>query len=118
VPAEALVRHRWSTSIASPDHAAWLLARAKLLAKAADDVKDAIKAACPREGWRLEDGSVLVEGTRNMPRFDLTKLKGLARDAGVTDEQMESCSYVATESAGLKVQMAAGSKPARKRKAA
>lgn len=103
IPAEALVRHRWGTVIQSPDHAAWLLAHARLVEAAAKAVKEAVKEACPPDGWILEDGGVLVEGSRNMPRFDVDKLKSLARAAGVTDEDMESCSYVAKESAGLKI---------------
>lgn len=110
VPVEALVPHRWGLTIASPDHAAWLLAHARLVAAAAEAVKEQVKAYVPKEGLCLEDGSLLVEGTRQMPRTDHKKVAALAVALGATPEQIESCSYIATESAGLKVK-----KPAKAR---
>jgi len=107
IPASALVRHGWGITIASPDHAAWLLEHAKLVGKAADDVKEAVKAYVPRDGLVLEDGSLLVEGTRNMPRRDGKKLEALARACGATEEQIAGCDYIAVESSGLKVKKAA-----------
>lgn len=103
VPVDALVPHRWGLTITSPDHAAWLLARARLVGAAADAVKEGVKAYVPKEGIVLEDGSLLVEGTRNMPRRDNKKLEMLARTLGASEEQIAGCDYVAVESSGLKV---------------
>jgi hypothetical protein len=116
VPVEALVPHRWGLTISSPDHAAWLLGRARLVAAAAEAVKDGVKAYVPKEGLVLADGSLLVEGTRNMPRRDNKKLEMLARTLGATDEQLAGCDYVAVESSGLKVKKAPA--PKAKKKAA
>jgi hypothetical protein len=76
-------------------------------------VKKALKAYVPKEGLVLEDGSLFVEGERRMPRTDHEKMAQLAISLGATPEQIESCSYVAIESAGLKLK-----KPAKRRKAA
>ncbi len=113
IPAEALTQHRWGLTIASPDHAMWLYNQAKAVEAAAKLVKDAVKAFVPEEGLTLSDGSVLAESERQMPRFDKAKALGLARELGATDEQIEACTYVATESAGLRVK-----KPAKARKRA
>lgn len=118
IPAEALVRHKWGVTISGPEHAAWLYEQAKAVESAAKAVKDAVKAYVPDGGLSLEDGSVLVEGTRQMPRFDKGKAVGLMRELGATDAQIESCSYVATESAGLKRTGGARPTKARKPKAA
>ena len=67
---ESLVKPGWGLTIANPDHAAWLLNHARLVAAAAEAVKDAVKAYVPKDGLVLADGSLLVEGTRNMPRTD------------------------------------------------
>jgi hypothetical protein len=118
IPAESLVKHGWGLTIASPDHARWLLDHARLVEKAAWAVKDAVKAYVPKDGLVLGDGSLLVEGTRNMPRFDNARLMTLARTLGATEEQIEACNYVAVESAGLKVKRpAAVAKPRKKRAA-
>lgn len=113
IPAEALVRHGWGLTISSADHAAWLLGHARLVAAAAEAVKDAVKAYVPKDGLVLEDGSTLIEGTRNMPRRDNKKLETLARTLGATEEQIAGCDYVAVESAGLKIK-----KPAKAKKKA
>lgn len=102
IPAEALVRHKWGVAISGPEHAAWLYEQAKAVESAAKAVKDAVKAYVPEGGLALEDGSMLVEGTRQMPRFDKAKAVGVMRELGATDAQIEGCSYTATESAGLK----------------
>jgi hypothetical protein len=114
IPADALVPHRWGLAITSPDHAAWLLGHARLVAAAAEAVKDGVKAYVPKEGLVLEDGSLLVEGTRNMPRRDNKKLEMLARTLGATDEQIAGCDYVAVESSGLKVKKAPAAKAKKK----
>jgi hypothetical protein len=116
VPAAALVRHQWGLTISDADHAAWLLNHARLVAAAAEAVKDAVKAYVPKDGLVLEDGSLLVEGTRNMPRRDNAKLETLARTLGATEEQIAGCDYVAVESSGLRIKKPSA-KP-RKRKAA
>lgn len=118
VPVEALTQHGWGLTIASPDHARWLLDRARLVAKAAWAVTDAVKAYVPKDGLVLEDGSLLIEGERKMPRTDHARMMTLARSLGATDEQIEACNYVAVESAGLKVKKpAAVAKPRKKRAA-
>lgn len=115
IPAEALVKPGWGLVIQSPDHARWLNDMQKLVRAAADAVKDQVKAYTPDEGLVLSDGSLLIEGTRNMPRVDNKKIHALAVALGATPEQIESCSYIAVESAGLKVKKPA--KPAKVRKA-
>lgn len=117
VPADALVAHRMSTAITSPDHAAWMLDRVRLVEAACKAVKDAIKAAVPPEGWRLEDGSLLAESTREMPRFDKGRAMALLRELGASDEQVEALTYKYRESAGLRVMKADGGAK-RKRRAA
>ena len=114
VPADALVRHTMTTTIASPEHAAWMLDRVKLVEAACRQVKDAIKAACPDEGWTLADGRTLREGSRKVERFDTKAAQVLLRELGATDEQLARLYYQAEESAGLRVTGGA-SKPARKR---
>jgi hypothetical protein len=118
IPAEALVKHRWSVDIASPEHAAWLLDHARLVEAAAKAVKDAVKAACPPEGWTLADGSTLREGTRDMPRFDRDRAVALLRECGATEEQIAALTYRVQESAGLRLHKPASEKPRRQRKAA
>ena len=113
IPAASLVRHRWEIEIRSPEHAVWLLEHAKLVEAAAKAVKDAVKASCPPEGWQLDDGSVLREGTRTMPRFSKESALSLLRQLGATAEQIEGLTYDATESSGLRV-----TKPGAKRRAA
>ncbi len=118
IPAESLVRPGWGLVIANPDHARWLLDHARLVGAAVEAVKDAVKAYVPKDGLVLEDGSMLVEGTRNMPRRDYKKLEMLARTMGATDEQIAGCDYLAVESSGLRVKkLKAAAKP-RKKKAA
>ncbi len=119
IPVDALVRHKWGVTIANAEHAAWLYDQAKAVESAAKLVKEAVKAYVPVEGLALEDGSTLIEGTRQMPRFDKDRMVSLARTLGATDEQIESCTRVVTEGAGLK-RVGGASKPAkvRKRKAA
>ncbi len=107
IPAEALTKHGgWGLVIANPDHAAWLLNHARLVAAAALAVKEAVKAYVPKTGLVLDDGSLLVEGERRMPRTDHKKVAALAVALGATPEQIESCSYVAVESSGLRVKKA------------
>ena len=110
LPAEGLVRPGWGLVIASPDHAAWLLAHARLVAAAAEAVKDAVKAYVPKAGLSLSDGSMLVEGHRNMVRVDHARVESLARSLGATDAQLDACSRSVVESAGLKVKKAAKAK--------
>lgn len=110
IPAEGLVKPGWGLTIASPDHAAWLLAHAKLVIKAGEAVKALVDAYVPKEGLVLEDGSLLVPSTRNMPRFDNARLKALAIAKGATTDQIEACNYIAVENAGLKIR-----KPAKAR---
>lgn len=114
VPVDALVPHRMSVEIASPDHAAWMLDRVRLVEAACKSVKDAIKAACPDEGWTLADGRTLREGSRKVERFKQAQAVTLLRELGATDEQLASLWYEAEESSGLRVTGGA-SKPARKR---
>lgn len=116
IPTESLVKPGWGLKIANPDHARWLLDHARLVAAAAEAVKDAVKAYVPKEGLELADGSLLVEGTRNMPRLDNKRLMTLARALGATDEQIEGCNYTAVESSGLRVKEPAAK--SRKKKAA
>ena len=110
VPVGALVRHRMSASITGPDHAVWVMDRVRLLESACKAIRDAVKEACPPEGWTLDDGSVLREGTREVPRFDKAKAIALARARGATDEEIALCTYTHVESSGLRL-----SKPAKRR---
>ena len=103
IPVEALVKPGWGLQIANNDHAAWLLAHARLVAAAAEAVKEAVKAYVPKEGLVLEDGSLLTPSTRNMPRFDNKRLRALALALGATTDQIEACNYIALEDAGLKI---------------
>lgn len=116
IPAAELVRHKWGLTIESGDHAAWLYNQAKAVEAAAKLVKEAVRAFVPDEGITLADGTTLREGHRDMSRFDKGKAMALARELGATEEQIESCTYSVTESAGLRITGGA-SKP-RKRKAA
>jgi len=102
VPVTSLVRYTMSTAITSPDHAAWMLDRVRLVEAACKAVKEAVKEACPPGGWALEDGSVLREGSREVPRFDKTKAIELARAKGATDEEIAACTYTYVESSGLR----------------
>lgn len=113
IPEGSLVRPGWGLKIANADHARWLLDHARLVAAAADAVKDAVKAYVPKEGLVLEDGSLLVEGTRNMPRRDNKKMETLARTLGASDEQIAGCDYVAVESSGLRVKKSKAAPKAR-----
>ncbi len=103
VPADALVKHRFETTIRSPEHAVWMLDRIRLVESAAKAAKDAIKAVVPADGWVLTDGSVLRESTRNMPRFDKARAIALLKELGANDEQIEGLTYTYAESAGLRV---------------
>lgn len=103
VPPSSLVRHTMTTAIASPDHAAWMLDRIRLVEGACKAIRDAIKEACPPGGWVLDDGSVLREGTREVPRFDKQKALDLARAKGATEVEIAACTYVFTESSGLRL---------------
>lgn len=116
VPVDALVRHKWGITIQGPDHAAWLYNQAKVVESAAKLVKDAVKAYIPKDGITLEDGSVLAEGSRNMPRFDKDRAVALMRALGATDEQLEGLTRTVVESGGLRV--SGGKSLPRKRKAA
>ena len=111
VPVAGLVRHTMTTAIAGPDHAAWMLDRIRLVEGACTAIRDAIKEACPPEGWTLEDGSVLREGTRDVRRFDKAKALDLARAKGATEAEIAACTYVFTESSGLRL-----AKPAKEKK--
>lgn len=113
VPVESLVKPGWGLVIANADHARYLLDMARLVSAAAEAVKTAVKAYVPEAGLELSDGSLLIEGTRDMPRTDHKRMAELARTLGATPEQIESCNYVAIESSGLRVK-----KPAKKRRAA
>lgn len=112
IPAASLVRHRWGVRISSPDHAAWLYEQAKVVEAAAKLVKDAVRAYVPEAGLVLEDGSVLREGTRNMPRFQKDVAVALLRELGATEEQIAGLTRSMVESSGLRVQTA---KPRAKR---
>lgn len=114
VPVDALVPHRMSVEIQGPDHAAWMLDRVRLVESACKQVKDAIKAACPDEGWTLADGRTLREGTRKVERFRQAQAMLLLKEKGATDEELASLWYEAKESSGLRVSGGAA-KPARKR---
>lgn len=111
VPVAGLARHTMTTAITGPDHAAWMLDRIRLVEGACKAIKEAIKEACPPGGWTLEDGSVLREGTRDVPRFDKQRALDLARAKGATEEEIAACTYVFTESSGLRL-----SKPAKEKK--
>lgn len=106
IPAGDLVKHRWEIQIQSPEHAVWLYDRAKLVEAAAKAVKDAVKAYVPDEGLQLPDGSVLIESTRNMPRFSKDRAIGVMRELKATEQQIESCTSVVTEGAGLRLRAA------------
>jgi hypothetical protein len=115
VPAESLTK-RLSTTIDGPDHAVWMLERVRLVEAACKAVKDAIKAYVPADGLVLEDGSRLMETTREMPRFDKNKALALLKQLGATPAQVDALTYKWTESAGLKVVGgAAKSKPRSRR---
>ena len=114
IPPEALARHKWGIQIASAEHAAWLYDQAKAVEAAAKQVKDAVKAYVPAEGLLLEDGSTLIEGSRNMPRFNRERAVTLMRALGATEEQIEACTSISPEGTGLK--RVGGPKVARPRK--
>ncbi len=103
VPVDALVRYTMSAVVRSPEHAAWMIDRVRLVESACKAVRDAIKEACPPEGWILEDGSTLREGTREVPRFDKGAALALARAKGATEAEIAACTYVFTESSGLRL---------------
>jgi hypothetical protein len=103
IPVEALVKPGWGLTIANADHAAWLLNHLRLVGASVEAVKEAVKAYVPKGGLVLSDGSLLYEATRNISRKNHAKVEALARALGATDEQIESCSAVVQESAGLKV---------------
>lgn len=106
IPASDLVKHRWEIQIQSPEHAVWLYDHAKLVEAAAKAVKDAVKDYVPPEGLQLPDGSVLYEASRNMPRFDKSRALGVMRELNATEQQIESCTTVVTEGAGLRLKAA------------
>ena len=112
-PPDALTPHRWSVQVEGPEHAAWLLDRAKLVEAAAKAVRDAVKAACPEDGWAMPDGSRLTETYREVPRFDKGKALALLRELGATDEQIEQCTYRYRESGGLRL-LGGATKPRRR----
>jgi len=118
IPPEALVRHKWGIQITSPDHAAWLYEQAKAVEAAAKQVKDVVKAYVPAEGLTLEDGALLIEATRMMPRFNRERAVGLMRALGASDEQIESCTVTSSEGNGLKRVGGEKATKARKKKAA
>lgn len=102
VPEAALVR-KFSTEVESPEHAVWMMDRIRLVESACKAIKDAIKAKVPEGGWQLDDGSKLIESTRDMPRFDKNKALVLLKQLGATDAQLAALTYVWKESAGLKI---------------
>jgi len=102
VPEQALVR-KFSTEVESPEHAVWMMDRIRLVEAACKAIKDAIKAKVPEGGWLLDDGSKLIESTRDMPRFDKNKALALLKQLGATQAQIDSLTYVWKESAGLKI---------------
>ena len=106
IPATDLLAHRWQIQIQSPEHAVWLYDHAKLVAAAAEAVKEAVKAYVPDEGLLLHDGRVLAESTRRMPRFSKDRALGVMRELGATEQQIESCTTVVTEGAGLRLKAA------------
>lgn len=114
VPEGALVR-KFSTALTGPDHAVWMLDRIRLVEAQCKAIKDAIKDACPEEGWRLEGGSVLREGTRMMARFDKSKALALLAQLHATPEQIRALTYEVEESAGMRVQKPEGAAKPRKR---
>lgn len=102
VPEQALVR-KFSTEVESPEHAVWMMDRIRLVEAACKAIKDAIKSKVPEGGWLLDDGSKLIESTREMPRFDKNKAFALLKQLGATDAQIASLTYTWKESAGLKI---------------
>ena len=117
IPTASLVKHRWELAIGSPEHAVWLLDHARLVEQAAKAVRDAVRAYVPPEGLTLADGSVLREGSREMPRFDKSKAIALLKTLGATDQQIGELTYFYQESSGLRVTKA-GAKPKRGKRAA
>lgn len=118
LPAEALVKPGWGLVISSPEHAAWLNDMQRLVGKAAEAVKEAIKAYVPKEGVALADGSLLIEGSRRVTRRNHSKMEALARAMGATEEQIVGCDVAVVESAGLQLKRPAKPTKARKAKAA
>lgn len=89
--------------IESADHAAWLLARVRLIAEWCDERKDAIKVLCPPDGWKLSDGRTLKETRSTSSRFDQDRAVVLLKELGATTNQVESLTYKYERSNGLRV---------------
>lgn len=129
VPVDALVKRRvdmpLTLTIASPDHAADVLARARAVERVAKMLKSAVGGYVDEymathidgngkpQGVPLSDGSTLQPTFRNMPRVNHAKIEQLAKDYGATDEDIASCVNVVREGAGLKVVAAAKAKRGR-----
>jgi hypothetical protein len=112
IPVESLVKPGWGLVIQSPEHAVWLNDMQRLVGKAAEAVKERVKAYVGG-GVTLADGRVLYEGERVMQRTDHARVEALARAMGATDEQIEACTRPVVESAGLKVKKPVKAKRAR-----
>lgn len=131
IPVDALVKRRvdlpLTLTIASPDHAADVLVRARAVERVAKMLKSAVEGYVTEymathvdergrpQGVPLLDGSTLEPTFRNMPRVNHAKIEQLAKDHGATDEEIAMCVNVVREGAGLKV---VANKPAKRGRAA
>lgn len=106
IPADALTaprQYKLTDPIKTPEHAAWALDVARLVAARCEAIKDEIKSLVPAEGWPLADGRVLREGQCETSAFDKHKALALCKQLGATDEQIASLTYTFQKSTGLRV---------------
>jgi hypothetical protein len=101
---ESLVsKHRLSVAVESPDHAAWMLERIRLVESACDQIKATIKAAVPPDGWELSDGRTLRETYREVTQFQREDALALLRSLGATETQVAATYKKVVHSGGLRV---------------
>ena len=121
IPAEALAaprRFSLADPITTAEHAAWAVDVCRLVSAKLDAIKDDIKAKCPKDGWKLDDGRVLREGHCEKNGFDKFKALALCKQLGATEEQIASLNYTFEASTGLRVSGGAAKPRAKRSKAA
>lgn len=98
VPVEALVaRHRFSTDISDPSHAAFCLERLEAIERMAEQVKEALKAkASEWGGIPLPGGKVWKAVDSQTTRTNVNAMRNLAKRLGASDQQLSDCETVTT----------------------
>lgn len=87
-----LVRHKLSTEIASPEHAAWMLHTLDLVDSASSQIRDKIKAyARERGGLPLPDGKVWTEVPATRQSIDGKAALALAERCGAHVGDLGAC---------------------------